>query len=706
MAVSASTPDGTAPYQRLRVSLLMPNYNHGRYLRTALRGLCEQTRPADEIIVVDDGSTDDSVSIIEEFAARHANLVLLRHPRNLGVFAAVDTALAACTGDAMAIVAADDRILPRFVERSAAHLEAHPQAGLCFSAYALMDADSEEVSDQSRNPAHRGAFDLSRFPAYLSPQEYRRQLRGGIIWMSGNTVLIRRKAFLEAGGLMQELKWHSDWFVNLVVALRHGACVVPEVLSAIRVQREDSFSAPARRDPRTQDEVIRQVVRTCWTARYADILWAFLRYPVLLSPLDRQVVPALLGLVRGWPLLPGYLSYGRAAWIVPYQPPASRLQAALAWLGERLDAASVERREPPGPATTAPTVTVLLSNYNDGRYLRDSVPALCEQTRPPDEVLIVDDGSTDDSLEVIEDLARRYPCIRVLRNDVNRGQLHGINRALREARGDYINWAAADDRVAPEFFERTLACIARHPGVGVCQSEYALFDDSSVAFQPQRQVADVFDFSKVPEYMCPWRYREWLKDGIVWLSTNGALVRRDALLEMNAYHEDMAWHADWFSAQTVALRYGICVVPEALAALRVRASSYSADGMRDRVRHPRVLDAIFAKVREHEFADIGRCMLRLPAIWSALGPAVYTHLRRRPALWHYLLASRLGSRLRVARPRFIGWIERCPSLPHRAMRRMIRNSAAIARQLLPGAARRLIRRLLPAAAKRAIRRLR
>ena len=693
MPGNTEIPHGSAQRQRVRVSLIMPNFNHGRYLHVSLRGLCEQTRPADEIIVVDDGSTDDSVAIIESFAARHANLVLLRHPRNRGLFAAVDTALAACTGDAIAIVAADDRILPRFVERSAARLEAHPAAGLCFSAYALMDTDSEEVVDQAHNPAHRGAFDLSRFPDYLSPQEYRRQLRGGIIWMSGNTVLVRRAAFVGAGGLMQELKWHSDWFVNLVVALRHGACVVPEVLSAIRVQREESFSAAAWHDPNAQDEVIRRVVTKCWSMRYADILWAFLRYPVLLSPLDRRVVPALLGLVRGWPLLPGYLSCGKAAGIVADELPPRRMQGVLEWLGRELDAAAVKRREPPGPPATAPTVTVLLSNYNDGRYLRDSVPALCEQTHPPDEVLIVDDGSTDDSLQVIADLARRYPCIRVLRNDVNRGQLYGISRALREARGDYVNWAAADDRVAPEFFERTLACIARHPGVGVCQSEYALFDDSSAAFQPQRHVADVFDFSKVPEYMDPWRYREWLKDGIVWLSTNGALVRRDALLEMNAYHQDMAWHADWFSAQTVALRYGICVVPEALAALRVRASSYSADGMRDPVRHPRVLDAIFAKVREREFADVGRCMLRLPVIWSVLGPAVYAHLRRRPALWHYLVASRLGSMLRAPRPRFIGWIQRCDGLSQRAARRARHAARALARQVLPESAKRILRRL-------------
>jgi hypothetical protein len=76
------------------------------------------------------------------------------------------------------------------------------------------------------------------------------------------------------------------------------------------------------------------------------------------------------------------------------------------------------------------TVSVLLCNYNHARYLADSLSAICNQTRLPEEVIVLDDGSSDNSLEVIEDFARRYSFIRVLKNEINRGLLYSINRTL------------------------------------------------------------------------------------------------------------------------------------------------------------------------------------------------------------------------------------------------------------------------------------
>ena len=86
-------------------------------------------------------------------------------------------------------------------------------------------------------------------------------------------------------------------------------------------------------------------------------------------------------------------------------------------------------------------MSVLLCNYNHARYLPDSLSAICTQTRLPEEVIVLDDGSTDNSLEIIEGFARRYPFIRVLKNETNRGLLYSINRALKEARCDFIVWA-------------------------------------------------------------------------------------------------------------------------------------------------------------------------------------------------------------------------------------------------------------------------
>jgi glycosyltransferase involved in cell wall biosynthesis len=615
--------------RRATVALIMANYNHAKYLHTSLGGLCGQTRPAEEVIVVDDGSTDDSVEIIEECAARNSNLHLIRNEKNRGVLHSIKRALETCNSDYIALLAADDKIFPGFVEKTMRLLEKYPAAGLCFSAYAVMDPKTEAIHDYSTDPASQGAFELQRYLEFMSPADNRIQLRGGIIWMSSNTVVLRKSAFLEAGGLMPRLRWHSDWFVNTVVALRYGACVVPEVLSAIRARGESSFSDQAFSNACAQRRVIRKVVHTVYRPKYWDVGLAFFRYPVLLTPLAEEVGPALLGTPAGWPFLPRYAIYCMNASI--------RFRTDNSFPVRLLRRLSAQNEVQPLAPVPDPTVSVIMANYNHAHYLRQSLTALCTQTRPPDELIVVDDGSTDESLQTLREFQERFSFVRILRNERNQGQLFSINRALKEARGSYINWAAADDCVAPTFLEKALACIARHPSVGICQTEYCLFYEDGGPFVPQRNTANVFNFRRMPEFMSRWRYREWLKDEIVWLSTNGALVRRDALLEMGAYHSEMQWHADWFSAQVAALRYGICLVPETLAALRVRSSSYSTDGMRNLKKQERVLNAIFKVLGEPGFRDIRRDFHKYSRVISPLGPFVYSYLARHPSRWPYLI---------------------------------------------------------------------
>jgi glycosyltransferase involved in cell wall biosynthesis len=68
-----------------RLSVVLPNYNHAHFLRESLDALTGQTRPADQIVIVDDASTDDSTSIIEEFRAAHPSITVIENDVNQGV---------------------------------------------------------------------------------------------------------------------------------------------------------------------------------------------------------------------------------------------------------------------------------------------------------------------------------------------------------------------------------------------------------------------------------------------------------------------------------------------------------------------------------------------------------------------------------------------------------------------------------------------
>src|SRR2546422_7177434 len=96
-----------------------------------------------------------------------------------------------------------------------------------------------------------------------------------------------------------------------------------------------------------------------------------------------------------------------------------------------------------------PTVSVVMTNYNYKRFLPEALAAIVQQSYRPHEILIIDDASTDDSVEIIKQFQREHSNIRLIRNDRNMGVLHNANVLFKMAAGDYVYGAASDDRILP-----------------------------------------------------------------------------------------------------------------------------------------------------------------------------------------------------------------------------------------------------------------
>jgi glycosyltransferase involved in cell wall biosynthesis len=113
-----------------------------------------------------------------------------------------------------------------------------------------------------------------------------------------------------------------------------------------------------------------------------------------------------------------------------------------------------------------PLVTVLMPVCNGEPHLREAIRSILGQTFREFEFLILDDGSTDRSVEIVR--SHHDPRIRLLRNERNLGVARTLNRGLEAARGDYVARMDSDDRSVPERLERQLAFFRRHPGLGLC----------------------------------------------------------------------------------------------------------------------------------------------------------------------------------------------------------------------------------------------
>jgi glycosyltransferase involved in cell wall biosynthesis len=114
-------------------------------------------------------------------------------------------------------------------------------------------------------------------------------------------------------------------------------------------------------------------------------------------------------------------------------------------------------------------VSVVTPMKNAGRHLRDAIASVTGQTEPDFELLLVDDGSTDDSLAIAETAAASDPRIRLLRKGAGdaSGAAAARNRGIAAARGASVAFLDADDRLAPHMLATTLAAMDRHPDVGM-----------------------------------------------------------------------------------------------------------------------------------------------------------------------------------------------------------------------------------------------
>src|SRR5262245_12472002 len=107
--------------------------------------------------------------------------------------------------------------------------------------------------------------------------------------------------------------------------------------------------------------------------------------------------------------------------------------------------------------------SVVIPNFNHGKLLPRAVHALMAQRPLPAEIIIVNDGSTDDSNSVIAALQLRFPCIRGIDHAVNRGVAAGMNEGLEGATGEFIYFLAADDFCLPGLLSRAQSALLSYP---------------------------------------------------------------------------------------------------------------------------------------------------------------------------------------------------------------------------------------------------
>ena len=269
-------------WKAISVSVLLPNYNHAEFLRRSLACLAAQTRPAEEIVIVDDASTDNSLAVIESFRAALPQIHLIRNEKNLGVNRSLNIALAAASGAYVVCTGADDWLEAGFLARMTETAQNFPEAKLLISQYVEFAEAKNETIRHGAHSAHGWWYHPEGAPRSFSAAEFLGFLSRGFVWLPINTALVEKQALLQEGGYDVSLKWHADWFATYAIALRYGFALVPEPLSVFRVA--DATYCSGMRDKKLQREVCYAMFEKLCQPGCEDINLAMRRHLPLLFP--------------------------------------------------------------------------------------------------------------------------------------------------------------------------------------------------------------------------------------------------------------------------------------------------------------------------------------------------------------------------------------------------------------------------------------
>lgn len=200
------------------VSVVIPTYNHARFICEAIDSVLGQTLPPHQVVIVDDGSTDGTSEVLK----RYGNKICVVRQQNSGVAAARNKGADIATGDLLAFLDADDVWLPRKLELQTARFVEEPQLGLVHCG--VQDINEEGFPLREHLDGLEGSVGADLL-----------QFRRPVILGGGSGIVVPRIVFESAGGFDTRLSTSADWDLYYRISSRYKVGFVREVLLRYRL---------------------------------------------------------------------------------------------------------------------------------------------------------------------------------------------------------------------------------------------------------------------------------------------------------------------------------------------------------------------------------------------------------------------------------------------------------------------------------------
>jgi glycosyltransferase involved in cell wall biosynthesis len=230
-----------------------------------------------------------------------------------------------------------------------------------------------------------------------------------------------------------------------------------------------------------------------------------------------------------------------------------------------------------------PKVSVIIPLYNKGPYISDTLNSIFSQTVQDFEIIVVNDGSTDDGMKIVQ--AFDDPRIRLI-NQHNRGISNARNQGAKYAKADIFAFLDADDQWHTEFLETVLTLAEKYPQAGAFATGIEEIIDNKKVVQKYRTIPNNGYEGLVPDFF----YSAIIGERVI--SSSSVAIKRSVFIEMSGFKEGIAWGEDTDFFSRIALKYPIAFNSKICSMYFIRDAAQKA---KNRV----------AETKEHPFIKSG-----------------------------------------------------------------------------------------------------
>ena len=610
-----------------KVSIITPSFNQGEFIRDTIESVLNQTYDNIEYLVMDGGSTDDTVSILKEYGDR----IIWVSEQDEGQADAVNKGLKIASGEIIGWLNSDDTYYPDAVEKAVNAFLEHPDYDMIYGEGDYTNKQGEIIGRYNTHVFDYG--ELANDCLICQP-----------------TAFFTKEIVEKSGRLKKELQLCMDYELWMRIGKIGKILYIPECLATSRMY-EDNKTLSRRGE--VYKEVCHEVklhygyVPHNWLVGYATFLsnryskikrkyfylLLFIRYNFLMPKYFFQCLKPYVKmrlknietsqistpfydkyadgwiakeyhtrvickkeenelLIQGRHLLsfdqPLVISieaagksksfcikdHGKFSLSLNYDSIKSdeylvKIQSNQTVVPAKINSESADARELSvlidniefkKTGTNDPLVSIITPSFNQGEYIRATIESVIKQDYPNIEYIVIDGGSTDSTLSILEEYKTRLSYI----SEPDKGQSNAINKGFRMANGEIIAWLNSDDVYEPGCIRKAVDTLRKNPDAAMVYGDGYIIDKEG---------------NKTGPFIYSRSFNLWALTHIWdYIMQPTTFFRKSDVESVGFLDENLNWTMDWDLWIKLALRKEVVYIPDYLACSREYKETKTSTG--------------------------------------------------------------------------------------------------------------------------------